>query len=149
MKAFLKTSLGLAVGLLLVGSATAQDKKIDPNGKWTWTSEGRDGALRTNSVTLKLEGEKLSGAVTGMRGGRGGGGGGAAAGAPQETPIEEAKIKGDEVSFQVTRETPNGKFVTKYTAKITGDTMKGKSAADINGEVREREFEAKREAAKK
>lgn len=153
MKILFKTTLCLAVGLLIAANATAQDKKADPNGKWTWTSEGRDGALRTNSITLKLEGDKLTGAVTGMRGGRGGGGGGGGGGqgggAPQETPIEQATIKGDEVSFQVTRETPNGKFVTKYTAKITGDTMKGKSAADINGEVREREFEAKREAAKK
>lgn len=149
MKAFLKTSLCLAVGLLLAGSATAQDKKVDPNGKWTWTSEGRDGALRTNSITLKLEGDKLTGAVTGMRGGRGGGGGGAGGGAPQETPIEEAKIKGDEITFQVTREGQNGKMVSKYIAKIAGDTLKGKWTLDRNGDVMEREFEAKREAAKK
>ncbi len=149
MKAFLKTSLCLAVGLLLAGSASAQDKKVDPNGKWTWTSEGRDGALRTNSITLKLEGDKLTGAVTGMRGGRGGGGGGAGGGAPQETPIEEAKIKGDEITFQVTREGQNGKMVSKYIAKIAGDTLKGKWTLDRNGDVMEREFEAKREAAKK
>ena len=149
MKAFLKTSLCLAVGLLLAGSASAQDKKVDPNGKWTWTSEGRDGAMRTNSITLKLEGDKLTGAVTGMRGGRGGGGGGAGGGAPQETPIEEAKIKGDEITFQVTREGQNGKMVSKYTAKIAGDTLKGKWTLDRNGDVMEREFEAKREAAKK
>ncbi len=149
MKAFLKTSLCLAVGLLLAGSASAQDKKVDPNGKWTWTSEGRDGAMRTNSITLKLEGDKLTGAVTGMRGGRGGGGGGAGGGAPQETPIEEAKIKGDEITFQVTREGQNGKMVSKYIAKIAGDTLKGKWTLDRNGDVMEREFEAKREAAKK
>lgn len=134
MKALLKTSLCLAVGLLLAGSATAQDKKIDPNGKWTWTAPGRDGAVRTNVLTLKLEGDKLTGTVSGRQ---------------QDTAIEEAKIKGDEVSFQVTREFNGNKMVSKYTAKIAGDTMKGKSATDRNGEVQEREFEAKREVAKK
>ncbi len=149
MKALLKTTLCLAAGLLIAASATAEDKKIDPNGKWTWTAEGRDGALRTNSITLKLEGDKLTGAVTGMRGGGGGGGGGQGGGAPRETPIEEAAIKGDEVSFQVTREGQNGKMVSKYTAKIAGDMMKGKWSLDRNGEVMEREFEARREVAKK
>ncbi len=145
MKALFKTTLCLAAGLLIAASASAQDKKVDPNGKWTWTSEGRDGNLRTNSITLKLEGDKLSGTVTGFRGGRGGGGGG---GAPQETPIEEAMIKGDEVSFQVSRETPNGKMVSKYTAKIAGDTLKGKMSFERNGETTERDFEAKREVKK-
>lgn len=148
MKALFKTTLCLAAGLLIAASATAQDKKVDPNGKWTWTSEGRDGALRTNSITLKLEGDKLTGTVTGFRGGRGGGGGGGG-GAPAENAIEEAKLTGDQVSFQVTREGQNGKIVSKYTAKIAGDTLTGKSSTEINGEAREREFEAKREVAKK
>ena len=134
MKVLLKTSLGLALGLLLAGSATAQDKKADPTGKWTWTSAGRDGATRTNVLVLKLEGEKLTGTVSGRQ---------------QDTAIEEAKIKGDEISFQVTREFNGNKMVSKYTAKIAGDTMKGKSSFDRNGEVQEREFEAKREVAKK
>jgi len=145
MKALFKTTLCIAAGLLIAASATAQDKKVDPNGKWTWTTEGRDGNLRTNSITLKLEGDKLTGTVTGFRGGRGGGGGGA----PADSAIEEAKLTGDAVSFQVTREGQNGKIVTKYTAKIAGDIMKGKSSTEFNGEAREREFEAKREAAKK
>lgn len=150
MKALLKTALCVTAGLLLAVSANAQDKKVDPNGKWSWTTEGRDGNLRTNTIVLKLEGDKLTGTVTGMRGGRGGGGGGqgGAGGPPPPTPIEEAKLTGDQITFQVTRETPNGKFVSKYTAKIAGDVMKGKMAFDRNGETTEREFEAKREAAK-
>lgn len=147
MKALFKTTLCVVAGLLLAVGASAQDKKVDPNGKWTWTSEGRDGNLRTNSITLKLEGDKLTGTVTGFRGGRGGGGGGG--GAAPENAIEEGKVTGDEVSFQVTREGQNGKIVSKYTAKIAGDTMKGKWEVDRNGETMTREFEAKREAAKK
>jgi hypothetical protein len=143
MKTLLKSALCLAVTLLVVPTASAQDKKVDPNGKWTWTTEGRNGQTRTNSVTLKLDGEKLTGTVTGFRG-RGGGGG-----APQDTAIEDAKIAGNEVSFKVTREFNGNSFVSKYSAKIAGDTMKGKMIFDRGGETMEREFEAKREAAKK
>lgn len=145
MKALFKTTLCLAAGLLIAATASAQDKKVDPNGKWTWTTEGREGGMRTNSITLKLDGDKLTGTIAGMRRGGGGGGGGA----PQETPLEEAKLKGDEISFQVTREWNGNKMVSKYTAKIAGDTLKGKWSIDRNGEVMEREFEAKRAAAKK
>lgn len=143
MKALFKTTLCLAAGLLIAATASAQDKKVDPNGKWTWTTEGREGGMRTNSITLKLDGDKLTGTIAGMR--RGGAGGGA----PQETPLEEAKLKGDEISFHVTREFNGNKMVSKYTAKIAGDTLKGKWSIDRNGEVMEREFEAKRAAAKK
>lgn len=151
MKALFKTTLCLVAGLLIAANASAQDKKIDPNGKWTWTTEGRQGGMRTNSITLKLEGDKLTGTIAGVRrgGGGGGAGGGAGAAAVQETPIEEAKIKGDEITFQVTREFNGNKMVSKYTAKIAGDTLKGKWTVDRNGEAMEREFEAKREPAKK
>ncbi len=134
MKTFLKSVLCVAVGLLVTANVHAQDKKIDPTGKWSYTSPGRDGATRTNSFTLKLVDGKLTGAVSGRQ---------------QETPIEDAVIKGDEVSFKVTREFNGNKMVSKYTAKISGDTMKGKTSSDRGGETREREFEAQREKAKK
>lgn len=138
MKAFLKTAFCLATGLLIVASSNAEDKKVDPTGTWTWTMEGRNGQTRTNTIVLKLDGEKLTGHIEGR----------ARQGNQQETPIEDAKIKGDEVSFKVTREFNNNKFVMKYAAKISGDTMKGKMSFDRNGETRDREFEAKRKAAK-
>jgi len=134
MKTFLKSVLCVAAGLLLTANVHAQDKKIDPTGKWTYTSPGRNGATRTNSFTLKLVEGKLTGAVSGRQ---------------QKTPIEKAMIKGDEISFQVTREFNGNKLVSKYTAKIAGDTMKGKTSTDRGGQAREREFEAKREKAKK
>lgn len=138
MKTLLKSVLCLAAGLLLVVNTHAAETAVDPTGKWTWVTEGRDGASRTNAITLKLEGEKLTGTILGRR-----------QQGPAETPIEEAKIKGDEVTFQVTREFNGNKMVSKYAAKISGDTLKGKWSIDRNGEVFEREFEAKREPAKK
>lgn len=134
MKTFLKSILCAAVGLFLATGAHAEDKKVDPTGKWTYTSPGRDGATRTNSITLKLSDGKLTGAIAGRQ---------------QDTPIEDATLKGDEVSFKVTREFNGNKMVSTYTAKISGDTMKGKAAFNRGGEVMEREFEAKREKAAK
>ena len=139
MNTLLKSALCLVAGLLLAVNANAADK-IDPNGKWTWTSEGRNGGTRTNVVTLKLDGEKLSGTVLG---------GGRQGQAPTEIPIEEAKLTADEVSFQVTREFNGNKFVAKYSGKIAGDTMKGKVTTERDGQPNVREFEAKRETAKK
>ena len=139
MKLFFKTVLILAVGALLTTNAIAQDAKIDPNGKWSWTSEGRNGNTRTNTFTLKLVGEKLTGTVLSGRRQQ----------EPTEVAIEEAKIKGDEVSFQITREFNDNKFVTKYIGKIAGDTIKGKTTSERNGQVRENEFTAKRVVAKK
>lgn len=138
MKSFLKTALYIAIGCLMVASSNATDKKVDPTGTWTWTMEGRNGQTRTNTLVLKLEGDKLTGHVVG-RGRQGN---------QSETPIEDAKIKGEEVNFNVTREFNGNKFVTKYAAKISGDTMKGKVTFGRNGETRDREFEAKRKAAK-
>lgn len=157
MKTLVKSALCLAVGLLMAASANAQDKKVDPTGKWTWSFEGRNGNTFTSTLMLKMEGDKLTGTVMGRggrgrRGGNGGGnGGGNAAGQRQRagTPIEDAKLKGDEISFTVTREFNGNKFVSKYTAKITGDTMKGKISSERNGQTRERDFEAKRETEKK
>ena len=51
--------------VLLTGTiiqAQAQDKKVDPTGTYVWTQAGRNGGPdRTNTLKLKLEGDKLTG----------------------------------------------------------------------------------------
>ena len=61
--------------------------------------------------------------------------------------ITDGKIAGDMLTFTVTRETPNGKFTTKYNGKVEGDTIKGKIAMDRGGQTTERDWEAKRQKA--
>ena len=51
---------------------------------------------------------------------------GTVSGRNNDTAIEEGKIKGEEVSFQVTREFNGNKMVIKYTGKVSGDTITGK-----------------------
>ncbi len=125
----LVVSLFLTLGLL----ARAEDKKVDPSGTWKWSFTGQNGQTRETTLKLKLEGEKLTGTVSG----RG-----------ADTAIESAKLNGDEISFQVTREFNGNKFTSKYTGKISGDTIKGKMEFERNGQAQSRDWEAKREGGK-
>ena len=68
----------------------------DVSGKWTFEQAGRQGGpARQVTITLKQDGNKLTGTVPGF--GRGGGGG-------QETEITNGKVDGNNVSFEVKRE---------------------------------------------
>ena len=91
------------------------------------------------TLTLKADGEKLTGTLTspGRQGGE-----------PTKTEISEGKVKADEVSFSVTREFNGNKMTSKYSGKVTADTIKGKTESERNGETQSRDWEAKREAAK-
>ena len=129
-----------ALLLTLATAVQAQDKPASPAGKWTWTTPGRNGGPdRKSTLTLKLEGEKLTGKIASTRGD----------GTPQETEIAEGKVKADEISFEVTREFNGNKMTSKYKGKVTADTIKGKIESERNGQPQSRDWEAKREVEKK
>jgi hypothetical protein len=95
----------------------AQDQKVDPNGTWKWTQPGRNGGPdREFSLTLKADAGKLTGSFT--QPGRGGGD-------PVSTDISNGKIAGDQISFEIVRDTQNGSVTNKYAGKIAGDTITG------------------------
>lgn len=114
------------VSLFVAATARAAE---DPTGTWKWTSM-RGGQSRESTLKLKLEGDKLTGAMLGRN--------------DAETAISDATYKDGELSFSVTREVNNNKFTTKYTGKISGDTIKGQIETERNGEKRSRDWEAKR-----
>src|SRR4030095_3340730 len=115
----------VACAVLALGAvAQAQDKKADPTGTWTWSQPGRNGGPeRKSTLKLKLEGDKVTGTLSAP--GRGG--------QSSDVAISEGKIKGDEVSFEVTREAQGNKITSRYTGKISGDSIKGKMAFERNG----------------
>lgn len=142
------TSL-LITAALALGAAT-ELRAADVSGTWSWTMQGRGGqggnanaTPRKTTLKLKADGEKLTGTVAqpGRRGPDG------EAAAPRETEISDGKIKGDEISFSVKREFNGNQFVTKYSGKVAGDTIKGKVEAPgrQGGEPTSRDWEAKRE----
>ncbi|MEY2409848.1 MAG: hypothetical protein QOF48_2518 [Verrucomicrobiota bacterium] len=129
----------LAFTSVHVQNASAQDKKADPSGTWTWSTPGRNGGEpRKSTLKLKAEGDKLTGSVSAP--GR--------QGAAVDTNIEDGKVKGDEISFAVTREFNGNKMTAKYSGKVSGDSIKGKIETDRNGQAQSRDWEAKREGKK-
>jgi hypothetical protein len=128
-----KTCATLLALLLVSSLAVAQDKdaKPDPTGTWTWKVMGQNNQAREQTLKLKLEGDKLTGALVGRN--------------DRETKIEKPTYKDGELSFEVTRERQGEKFTTKYTGKVSGDTIKGKMQFERNGQKRDRDWEAKRE----
>ena len=120
-----------ALVVTLAGSVGAlrADDKANPTGTWKWTVM-RNNQSREATLKLKLDGDKLTGAMVGQNG--------------QETPIEDGQFKDGEVSFKVTRERQGNKITTKYTGKVSGDTIKGKIESERNGQPQSRDWEAKR-----
>lgn len=113
----------------VVGAARADDKP-NPTGTWKWSVTTANGQTRESTLKLKLEGDKLTGTMLGRNN--------------QETPIEDAKYKDGQISFKVTRERNGQKFTTKYSGKVSGETIKGKTESERGGQTQSRDWEAKR-----
>ena len=92
------------------------------------------------TLKLKVEGDKVTGKVTSP---------GRQGGDPVETEIKDGKIKGDEVSFTVTREFNGNTMTQKYNGKVTADAITGKIESERNGQPQSRDWEAKRDTEKK
>ncbi len=124
----------LILGLALMGMVTQAQAadKADPTGTWKWSFTVND-QTRESTLKLKLDGDKLTGSMLGRNN--------------SETAIENATFKDGQVSFTVTRERNNMKMTTKYTGKLEGDVIKGKSEFERNGQTQSRDWEAKREKA--
>jgi hypothetical protein len=102
----------VTIALVLAFSLLA----ADVTGKWVAEQPGRNGGPpRQTTFDLKADGAKLTGTMTGGMG-RGGA-------APAAIEISDGKIDGNNVSFTVKRETPNGAMETKYTGTISGDEL--------------------------
>ena len=125
----MKRLVAAALVLAFAGLATAARAADDPTGTWKW-SVTFNNQTREMTLKLKLDGDKLTGGMVGRNN--------------QETAIEEASFKDGEISFKVTRERNGQKFTTKYSGKLSGDTIKGKTESERDGQVQSRDWEAKR-----
>ena len=131
---FTKILLGAALLTGAVIQAQAEDKKVDPSGTYVWTMPGRNGGPdRTNTLSLKLDGDKLTGKISAP--GRDG--------AVTATDIADGKLTGAEVSFTVVYSFNGNSFTNKYTGTVADGSIKGKSEFNRNGDVQSRDWEAK------
>ena len=108
--------MAVAAALAAVGSAgLAAADDANPTGTWKWSFD-RNGTKIETTLKLKLDGDKLTGSISGRDG--------------KDTDIEDASWSKDsgEVKFSVSRERNGNKTTTKYTGKISGDTITGTTA---------------------
>jgi len=113
----------VAILALTVISAWAADL----DGKWTAQVQGRGGQTRETTFTFKVEGEKLTGTVSGGQ---------------NETPIADGKISGDEISFTVTMSRQGNTIKMTYKGKVTGSEIKFTRTRE--GSDQTQEFTAKK-----
>lgn len=108
----------------------------DATGKWTWSTPARGGGqARETTLTLKVEGTKLTGTISSP---------GRAGAAARETAISDGKVTGDEISFSVTRTAGGNTMTQKYSGKVSADSIKGKIESERNGQAQSRDWEAKK-----
>lgn len=126
MKRLMAVAMVVAV-VGFVGVAAA----ADATGTWKWSTTFNN---QTREATLKLkqEGDKLSGAYVGGQ-------------SNTETPITDAKIEGDKLSFKVTRERDGQKFTTAYSGTLKEDTITGTVERERDGQKNSSEWVAKRQ----
>lgn len=95
--------------LALVGVLALSSFAADVSGKWKAEFETPNGQTRTSNLTLKADGETLTGTISG----RGG-----------DTAISEGKVSGDEISFVVVRDFQGQQMKSQYKGKVAGDEIK-------------------------
>jgi hypothetical protein len=120
----------MAVLSTMAGPLEAQDM----NGAWTLTysQAGRQGGQAREvsmDVTFQQDGSAITGTVLmamPARGGPGGAGGGG--GEPQEIPISDGKIEGNEFTFSIARGMGQRTLTLIYSGTVAGDAMEGTMA---------------------
>ena len=119
-----------AMVLGLCNLAGAREEKADPVGAWKCEYE-IGGQKREATLTVKKDGEKLSGMMTWQD--------------KKESKLQDVKLKDGELTFSAEREVMDQKLTIQYKLRIDGDKLKGKAKTEIGGETREIDIEGKRE----
>lgn len=121
----MKSKFLAALAVLALASSTLA---ADISGKWTAEVPGRGGQTRTTNFDFKVEGEKLTGTMSGMQG---------------EMAIADGSVKGDDIAFVVVVNFNGNEMKLTHKGKLTGEVIKmtrSREGAEGPGQ----EFEAKR-----
>ena len=108
----------LLVTLLVLAPLTlclAQDK-IDVSGEWDFTMTTPRGEM-TSTATFVQAGEKINVTMVSQRGESKG----------------EGTLKGADIGWTVTRDTPRGQFTITYKGKVDGVSMSGQAQMGDRG----------------
>ncbi len=102
-------------------------RSIGATGTWKW-SNTFDTFTVNSTLTLKQEGEKLTGKVSIVRAG--------------ESEIKHGRLKAGHISFETERERDGETFTNRFYGKLTGDKILGKIESNIFGQARTNRWEA-------
>lgn len=100
----------------------------DVSGAWTAQVPGRGGQMQEYTLNFKADGANLTGSIVSPRG---------------ESPIENGKISGDEISFTQTLEFGGNQMKFLYKGKVSGNEIKFTRERE-GGQRPPREFTARR-----
>ncbi len=120
-RAIIRTVLLLLPAISCLHLVARADDKPEPSGTWRWERKLQERTLQS-TLKLKLVDGKLIGTYHGLG---------------EEVAIESAKLDGDKLSFEVTREFNDQKFKIRFRGQIKGDKISG------NVTVGDRELEWK------
>ena len=126
----MKAILSVAIVLGVCGLVAAVDDKSNPVGTWKCEYE-IGGQQRTATLTLKKDGDKLTGTMSWPD--------------QKETPLKDVKLADGAVTFSVVRKLMDNEIPVEYKLTFDGEKFKGKGAAEFGGEKREFDIEGKRE----
>jgi hypothetical protein len=134
---FTKILLGAALLTGAITQAQADDKTVDPSGTYIWTQSGRNGGPdRTNTLVLKLDGDKLTGKLTVP--GRGG--------AAAATSISDGMLMGTNIMFNVVRDFNGNSMTNKFSGTLADGSITGKvEGVNRNGDPTSRDWTAKKQ----
>ena len=127
---YIKTLLSAALVLGFYGLASAEVQKADPVGTWKCEYE-IGGQQRMATLTIKKDGDKLAGTMSWPD--------------QKETDLKDLKLKDGTLTFSAVRKLMGNEIPVAYTLTIDGDKLKGKGAAEFQGEKQEFDIEGKRE----
>ncbi len=119
----------LIAGTLLLLAAGAQ--AADVSGKWSGDVPGRGGDTTPATFTFKVDGEKLTGSMTGPQG---------------DLPLQDGKVSGSQVSFSTTFDAGGNSIKILYKGSLSGDQLKVTRQRE-GGSGQAREFTLKRAGA--
>jgi hypothetical protein len=136
---FIKTLVGaiLVTGSLIQAKAdVTSTSAVDPTGSYIWVMPGRNGGPdRTNTLVLKLDGDKLTGKLMSPR----------RDGQTNTTDIADGKVTGAVVTFSVVRTYNDNTFTNLYTGTLGDTSIKGKVEFTRDSETQSRDWEAKKQ----
>jgi hypothetical protein len=114
---------------MIAGAARAEDK-VDPVGQWKLNISTPDGQSMEVQVTLKKDGDKLTGLLVGSD--------------EVETELKDVSFEDGELAFKLSRDFGGTPLESSFKGKLTADAFDGNVDYDVGGQTGTAKVDGKR-----